>query len=102
MGWGGAVQSRRAACWEERRGRRQEDRAAGTKGSYGVSHSLVSRSRPEGGGWGLDVSGEVERVALQFGKGDGRMLQVVQQHLDLRGDRKRKILLLQSSYPLLK
>lgn len=33
---------------------------------------------------GLDVGGKVERVALQLGEGDGRMLQVVQQHLDLK------------------
>lgn len=69
---------------------RQEDRATGTKGSYGVSHSLVSRGRPEGGGWGLDVSGEVQCVALQFGKGDWRMLQVVEQHLDLREDKEKE------------
>ena len=56
----------------------------GDQGLYGVSDSLLSRWRPEGGGWGLNVSGKVERVALQFGKGDGGMLQVVEQHLDLR------------------
>lgn len=31
----------------------------------------------------LHVSGKVERVALQFSDGDGRMLEVIQQHLDL-------------------
>lgn len=59
----------------------------GDQGLYGVSHSLLSRWRPEGGGWGLNVSGKVECVALQFGKGDGRMLQVIQQHLDLRREK---------------
>lgn len=63
---------------------RQEGRVAGTEGLYGVSHSPLSRWRPEGGGWGLNVSGKIERAALQFGKGDGRMLQVVEQHLDLK------------------
>lgn len=56
----------------------------GDQGLYGVSDSLLSRWHPEGGGWGLNVSGKVERVAFQFGKGDGRMLQIVEQHLDLR------------------
>lgn len=59
------------------------------RGLYGVSHSLLSRWRPEGGGWSLDISGKVERVALQLGKGDGRMLQVIQQHLDLGGEKTR-------------
>lgn len=57
------------------------------QGLYGVSLSLLSVWRPEGGGdggGGLNVSGIVERVALQFREGDGRMLQVVEQHLDLR------------------
>ena len=42
---------------------------------------------PEGGGRCLNVSGKVERVTLQFSEGDGRMLQVIQQHLDLRGEK---------------
>lgn len=50
----------------------------------GVSHTLVSRCCPETRGWGLNVSGKVECVALEFGEGDGRMLQVVEQYLDLR------------------
>lgn len=33
----------------------------------------------------LDVSGKIECVALEFSKGDGRVLQVVEQHLDLEG-----------------
>lgn len=57
---------------------------AGTKFLYRVSHFLLSWWRPEGGGRGLNISGKVERVALQFGKGDGRVLQVVEQHLDLK------------------
>lgn len=58
---------------------------AGTMFMYGVSHFLLSRWRPGGwGGGGLNVSGKVERVALQFGEGDGRVLQVVEQHLDLK------------------
>lgn len=41
---------------------------------------------------GLNVSGKVECVPFQLSEGDGRMLQVVQQHLDLRwGARKREI-----------
>lgn len=39
-------------------------------------------------GW-LDVSGKVERVAFEFSKGDGGVLQVVEQHLDLRDEKKR-------------
>ena len=75
----GAVQLRWAAFWEER-----------TEWQDGVFHSFTCRWHPEEGGWGgLNVSGEVERVALQFGKGDGRMLQVVEQHLDLRGEEPR-------------
>lgn len=35
---------------------------------------------------GLDVGGEVESVSLQFSDGDGRMLEVIQQHLDLSHD----------------
>lgn len=61
------------------------------RGLYGVSHSLSPLLALWGGaggrgvmGGGLHVSGKVERVALQLGKGDGRMLQVVEQHLDLR------------------
>lgn len=46
---------------------------------------LTPKWRSEGGGRGLNVSGKVERVPLQFGKGDGRMLQVVEQNLDLGG-----------------
>lgn len=34
----------------------------------------------------LNVGGEVKRVALELGEGDGRMLQVVEQHLDLSHD----------------
>lgn len=40
-------------------------------------------------GGGLNISGKVKCVPLQFGKGDGRMLQVIEQHLDLRGDTTR-------------
>lgn len=66
---------------------RQEDWVAEDQGLYGVSHSLVSRCRPERRGWGLNVSGKVECVALQFGEGDGRMLQVVEQYLNLRWEK---------------
>lgn len=31
----------------------------------------------------LDIRGKVESVAFELGKGDGRVLQVVQEHLDL-------------------
>lgn len=63
---------------------RQEDRVARTK----ICMESLTLSSPDGalkgGGRGLNVSGIVERVALQFSEGDGRMLQVIQQHLDLR------------------
>lgn len=48
-----------------------------------------------GGGRSLNISGKVERVPLQFGKGDGRMLQVIEQHLDLSGGTRN------SGHPLL-
>lgn len=41
--------------------------------------------RGGGGAW-LDVGGKVECVALEFSDGDGRMLEVIQQHLDLGHD----------------
>lgn len=42
-----------------------------------------------GGGRGLNIGGEVECVSLQLSIGDGRMLQVVEQHLDLREEKTR-------------
>lgn len=50
--------------------------------------TLAVRVKPPAG-WRLflDVSGEVERVALEFGEGDRRMLQVVEQHLDLEKEK---------------
>ena len=69
---------------------RQDHRSARTR----VCMESLSLSSPYGAlrevvvvmmvGGGLNVSGIVERVALQFREGDGRMLQVVEQHLDLR------------------
>lgn len=62
--------------------------SGGDQGLHGVCPLALS-SPDEAlreGGRGLDVSGEVERVALQLGEGDGRMLQVVEQHLDLCHD----------------
>lgn len=44
-----------------------------------------------GGGRGLNISGEVERVSLQLSIGDGRMLQVVEQHLDLREEENKAV-----------
>lgn len=41
--------------------------------------------------WWLNISGEVQRVAFKFSKGDGRMLQVVEQHLHLRGGRNKTL-----------
>ena len=43
---------------------------------------LQVRGGGGGGAW-LDVGGKVECVALEFSDGDGRMLEVIQQHLDL-------------------
>lgn len=75
---------------------------AGERGLYGVSLSLSLSSPDEALREvvvvvvvvvvvevccrGLNVSGEVQRVALELGEGDGRMLQVVKQHLDLCHD----------------
>ena len=52
---------------------------AGEAGSELPSHSRYHL--------GLHVSGEVQCVPLQFCEGDGRMLQVVEEDLDLWGDR---------------
>lgn len=56
----------------------------GRRGGYpeGICVESLSVSRPPG----LNVSGEVECVSLQLSEGDGRVLQVVQQHLDLCHD----------------
>lgn len=59
---------------------RQEDR--GRDKGRSLPPSLFSRCHPDRCS-GLNVSGEVESVALEFGEGDGRMLQVVEQNLDL-------------------
>lgn len=64
----------RAACWEERRG-------------ASVTLTPGEAFRRTGWFWRLNISGEVQRVAFEFSKGDGRMLQVVEQHLHLRGGR---------------
>lgn len=64
---------------------RQWDRAAGgPQILLEVAHILPSKWHSGGSVRGLNISGKVERVPLQFGKGDGRMLQVIEQHLDLR------------------
>lgn len=59
-------------------------------GGMGVGDLLLSLSlrTPKR----LNVSGKVECVPLQLSEGDGRMLQVVQQHLDLRwGERNKEL-----------
>lgn len=72
--------------------------AVGPKSTKGVL--TPSRWCSEGGGRALNISGKVECVALQFGKGDGRMLQVIEQHLDLSRDTTRT-LITHSSYAAL-
>lgn len=67
----GAVQSRRDARLQERRGKR-----TGTHTQSPVVIPMEAKT-------GLNVGGEVERVPLELSKGDGRMLQVVEKHLHL-------------------
>lgn len=69
----------------------------GVHSLYGVIPSRPARS-PQwlrcGGWWwwlgGLDVSGKVQRVAFEFSIGDGGVLQVVEQHLNLREEKTRR------------
>lgn len=59
----------------------EEEELAKHRDVCGVSQSCGD---PEESVARLNVRGKVECVALEFRKGDGRMLQVVEQHLDLR------------------